>query len=119
MEHDPADAAPAEEVFDHELASVLEARGTESEGQGRVLLATGAVSVAGRGVILHARLRLSRWRRRGWLEIAAEDPVSGNVKGTSPVAVGHAGRNRASLIEEIAIHLAAELAHGYGSGGPR
>jgi hypothetical protein len=46
------------------------------------------------------------------LEIAAEDPITGEVKSNSSVPLRTADRNRASLIEEITIRLANELAHG-------
>jgi len=112
MERIPPDDAEAEEVFDHELTRVLQEHGRALEEQSRALLATGVVSITSPGVILRAKLRLPRWRRRGWLEIAREDPLSGEVTGSSSVPVGNAGRNRESLIEEITICLAMELAHG-------
>lgn len=112
MEHHLPDDGETEEVFDHELTRVLRTRGRALEEQSRTLLAMGAATIASPEAILHAKLRIPRWRRRGLLEIAAEDPITGEVKSSSSIPLRTAGRNRASLIEEITIRLANELAHG-------
>jgi len=109
--HRPDDGE-ADEVFDRKLTHVLQTRGNALEEQSRALMATGAVSIDSPEAILHAKLRHPPWRRRVLLEIAAEDPVTGEVRSNSSVSLRTAGRNRASLIEEITICLANELAHG-------
>jgi hypothetical protein len=108
MEGDP-EAADADEVFDHELTNVLQARGQELEELSQQLLATGAGSIAGPGVLLHARLRAPRWWRRGSLEISAEDSVSGEISRGSWSLGGATGRDRESLIREITVDLALML----------
>jgi hypothetical protein len=118
MEDDQPDATETEEVFDHELTNVLQREGKALEENSEALLTTGAVSITRPGLVLRARLRVPRWRR-GLLEITAEDPVSGEVKGSSSIALSQSGRNRASFVKEITIHLGLELAHGLGSGGVR
>jgi len=111
MERDPPDEAEAEEVFDHELTRVLQEHGDALEERSRTLLTTGAVSIASLGVIVHAKLRFSRWRWRGLLEVATEDPLSGEVGHSYCITISEAGRDRASLVQEITIHLAFEIAH--------
>jgi hypothetical protein len=119
MEHDPPDGAEAGEVFDHELTHVLQKHERMLDEHSQALLATGATSITTPETTLRARLRApSRWRR-GLLEIAAEDPVSGEVGGSSSIPLDRAGRNRRSLADEIAIHLGFELAHGQSSTKPR
>lgn len=115
MQHDRPEP---EEVFDHELTNVLQAEGKALEAKSEALLATGVASITRPGLVLHARLRVSRWRR-GLLEITAEDPVSGEVRGSSSTVLSQTGRNRASLVGEITINLGLEIAHGLGSGGVR
>jgi len=112
MELDPPDDAEVEEVFDHELTRVLREHGDALEEQSRTLLTTGAVSIASPGVMMHAKLRFSRWRRRGLLEVATEDPLNGEVGHSYCITLSEAGRDRASLVQEITIHLACEIAHG-------
>jgi hypothetical protein len=108
VEGDP-EAAEAGEAFDHELTDVLQARGHELEELSQQLLATGAGSIAGPGVILRARLRAPRWWRRGSLEISTEDSVSGEVRRGSWSLGRAAGRDRESLIMEITVDLALML----------
>src|SRR5258708_15596386 len=115
MEHNRPDAADAEEVLDQELTAVLQAHGQMLEERSHALLAHGAVSIVRPGVILSARLRVPRWWRQGLLEISAEDPVSGAVRSSSSIPLGKAGRNRASLLREITVHLGGELPHGHSS----
>jgi hypothetical protein len=118
MEHDQPDATEPGEVFDYELTSVLQAEGEMLEQHSEALLATGAVSITRPGVILHATLRLPRWRR-GLLEVTAEDPVSGEVIGSSGAVLSKRGQDHESLVRELTISLALELAHGLGSAGPQ
>jgi hypothetical protein len=103
--------AGGDEFFDHELTGVLRAHGRMLEEKSLALLATGAASVSRPGVTLQARLRVSRWRRRGWLEIAAVDPGSGEVRSGSCISLGQVGRDDARLVRRITTHLAIELAH--------
>lgn len=112
MEPHPPDDREADEVFDHELTHVLQTRGNALEEQSWALMATGAVSIDSPEAILHAKLRHPRLRRRVLLEIATEDPITGEVRSSSSIPLRTANRNRASLIEEITIRLANELAHG-------
>ena len=87
----PGQPEPAE-IFDHELTRILAIHGPELEETSRILLATGAATIARPEVILRVRLRVpSRWRR-GLLEIAAEDPASGAALARSASTL--AGRAR-------------------------
>jgi hypothetical protein len=107
----------ADEIFDQELTDVLAACGQELEELSRVLLATGAGSITRPWVTLRVRLQVPRRWRSGLLEIAAHDPASGTVMGSSSITLGRQGPDSASLIREITIHLGMELAHGnFGAG---
>ena len=114
MGDDPADGAEAGEVFDHELTRVLHEHAQVLEEQSRALQAAGAASISVPGVILHARLRIPRGWRKGLLEVTAEDPASGEVRGSSSSQLGRAGRNHGSLslIDEITVQLAFEVVYG-------
>jgi hypothetical protein len=116
MEQDPSDAVDASDVFDHELTRVLQVHGHALEKQSRTLLATGEASIAVPEVILRARLRAPRGWRRGLLEIATENPVTGAITHSSSRPTGRAGHDRASLLREITIDLALELTYGPASG---
>jgi hypothetical protein len=117
MEPDPPDAdadadADADEIFDQELTDVLEARGDELENKSQALLATGAATITGPGVILRATLQAPRRWQHGMLKITTEDPASGQVRGGSSLTLRRGSRSSTSLAREITIHLAMELAHG-------
>jgi hypothetical protein len=114
MSDSPADGGAAGEVPDHELTRVLHEHGQVLEEQSRTLLATGAASVSVPGALLHARLRIPRRWRKGLLEVTAEDPSSGAALGASAIPLDRPGRRRGSmpLVDELAVRLAAEVAHG-------
>jgi hypothetical protein len=112
VEHDPPGLDKADGLFDRELTHVLATLGPMLEETSQALLATGAASISRPEVLLQARLRVSRWRRRGWLEVTAEDPVSGAMTSGFATAVGWAGRDQAQLIRDISVHLALELTYG-------
>jgi hypothetical protein len=112
VEQDPPGLDEADELFDRELTRVLATLGPMLEEKSQALLDTGTASIARPDVLLQARLRVSRWRRRGWLEVTAEDPVSGAMTSGFATVVGWAGRNQAQLIKEISVHLALELTYG-------
>ena len=102
------------EVIDHELTRVLREHGQMLEEHSLALLATGVTSISVPGVTLHARLRVPRRWRPGLLALTSEDPASGEVLGTSSSPLRRTGRihGSLSLIEEITIHLALQLAYG-------
>jgi hypothetical protein len=112
VEQDGPELGDAGEVFDHELTQVLETLGPMLEEKSLALLTTGAASISRPDVRLQARLRVSRWRRRGWLQVTAEDPVSGAMTSGFAAAVGPAGRDQTQLIRQISVHLALELTYG-------
>jgi hypothetical protein len=114
----PGQPEPAE-ILDHELTRILAIHGPELEETSRILLATGAATIARPEVILRVRLRVpSRWRR-GLLEIAAEDPASGAALARSASTLRRSGQDSAALRQEITIDLAMELAYGRYRAGPR
>jgi hypothetical protein len=109
---DPAAGGETAEIFDDELTRVLQEHGLQE--QSRALLTTGAASIAVPGMMLHARLRIPRRWRKGLLEVTTEDSASGAVLGTSSSPLSRGGRSHGSLslIDEITIQLALEVAHG-------
>ena len=102
----------ADEVFDHELTNMLDARGQQLAEQARILLATGTASIPIPGARLHARPRTPRWWRHGLLEMSAEDAHSGEITRACAVPVGKSDRSEAALAREITINLAYELTYG-------
>ena len=118
MEDDaPGVGEEADEVFDHELTHMLDARGQELAEQSQILLATGTASIPMPGATLHARLRSPRWWRHGLLELAAEDARSGEITRACSVPVGKSDRSHVALTREITINLAYELTYGPSSTG--
>ena len=114
MGDSPAREAEGDDVFDHELTRVLQEHGDLLEERARALLTGGTASICGPEVTLHAQLRPPRRWRKGLLEVTSRDAASGAVLATSSRPLDRAGADRgsASLLAEITIDLALELAYG-------